>query len=167
MNRQFIWVLCIVCIAIGIRSIYAVHSPLYLTTGDSVSYFLTAKKIIATKQLVDPWRTPVYPLILSIPYSFVDQPLPDEISGVYTIGLEYIRIAQSVSMVMATVLLFLLCQQLGIGRMMSALLTLVGTSDFTLLLLEHTIVTESFACVWLVILFYIQLQLLKKFTLFP
>ena len=151
--------------ASAVRMLYALHSPTYITTGDSVSYFLTAKQIVEKKQFVDPWRTPIYPMILSIPYVITHATLPDEISGIYTFGLYSVRIVQSLAVVIASVFLYLICTQIGIKKSVAALLVLLGTCDYVLLLLEHAILTEAFAFCWLVFVVYIQIQLLRKFSI--
>lgn len=164
MKPQFFWGIIVCCFAAVIRLLYAMHSPLYMTTGDSVSYSLTAKHIIQTKQLVDPFRTPIYPLILAAPYVLMNSTVPDEISGVYSVGLHAVRIVQSLVMIASAVLLFILLTRIGISAPMSALLSVLGTSDYVILLLEHTILTESFAVSWLVLVTYCTHILIRKFS---
>jgi hypothetical protein len=164
MKQQLFWGILVCCFAAVIRLLYAMHSPLYMTTGDSVSYALTAKNIIKTKQLVDPFRTPIYPLILAAPYVLTNSTVPDEISGVYSVGLHAVRILQSLVMISTAVLLYVLLTHIGISAPMSALLSVLGTSDYVILLLEHTILTESFALSWLVLVSYSTFRLIKKFS---
>lgn len=162
MKKHIPWIVLIACIATGIRIMYALHSPLYLTTGDSVSYFLTAKKIVETKGVVDPWRTPVYPMLLAVPYIVTARSLPQEISGRYTFGLEWVRVAQSIAMVIAALLLYVSCTYIGIGKPLSSVLAIIATSDVVLLLLEHAILTEAFSFLWLTGVLLLELSLLRR-----
>ncbi len=164
MKHHVFWGICLVLCATVLRFAYAAHSPSYITTGDSVSYFLTAKHIVETGNLVDPWRTPVYPLLLAVPYVFSGHPMPTEISGVFTSGLMCIRIWQSVFMVIGTLILYVICLKLRLNSFLSAALSFVATADYTLLLLEHAILTEAFSFFWLSIVVYFSVLLFTRFS---
>lgn len=163
MKHHIFWGICLVVCATMLRLAYQAHSPLYLTTGDSVSYFLTAKQIVEAGSLVDPWRTPVYPLLLAMPYVLGGQTMPTEISGVFTAGLMNIRVWQSVTMVFGTLILYLVCLRLRLKPFPSAVLSFVATADYTLLLLEHTILTEAFSFFWLCIVLSVSQLLFTRF----
>lgn len=165
MKQQLFWAIIVFVCSTLIRVFYAVHSPLYITTGDSVSYALTAKQIIETKQLVDPFRTPGYPLLLAAPYVLTNTEFPQEISGVYTSGLYAIRIIQSIFMIASAVAFYLLVLRVGISAPIAALFTIVGTSDYVILLLEHSILTESLSLCLLVLISYCTYCLIRKFSI--
>jgi hypothetical protein len=159
------WIIASVVCAIVLRILYAFHSPYYMTTGDSVSYYLTASNIQKTSTVFDPWRVPVYPLIIALPYAFGGKDMPEFIQGVYQSELFVVRLWQSAAVVFSGALICALSLSLGIPGWMSMLVSLLTTSDSMLLLLEHAILTEAFALFWVVLLSWVMYALLKTLNI--
>ncbi len=162
--KSFFWIICIVIIAVAVRVLYNLHSPLYETTGDTVSYYLTAKMMIKNRVVVDPWRTPVYPMILASPFAFTGKMMPDNVVGVYIPEFWDIRVLQSAGGVLMVVLLFLLLIRLRFTPRVAGLYCLFIACDNTFLLFEHTMLTEAFAALWLVSTILLTVRLLSRFS---
>lgn len=162
------WVFLLVLgAAIVIRICYIAYSPMYITTGDTVSYYLTAKKFIAEKTFVDQWRTPAYPLVLASPFLLRGKALPNEIFGVYIPELYVIRLAQAGLGVCTALLIYFFSLHIGMSPGFAAIVSIFATSDVFLLRLEKALLTETIALVWLYISLFIMDRLIRSFRIVP
>jgi hypothetical protein len=161
--KQGYWVLCIIAVALLMRLLFGHNMPAYRMSGDSVSYFLTAKLMLKQHMLVDHWRTPVYPLILAAPFVLSGQPLPETLPIEVRWQFALIRIVQAVSGIIAIALLFFLLLQIGLKRSFAGVICLFMACNRTLIIFEANLLTEAFATLWLMVVVYLVVLLLKKF----
>ncbi len=157
--------LTIIIFAIAIRVLLYSYAPRYLMLGDSVSYYLTLQKIVKTKTIADQWRTPMYPLLLSVPFVLTRTPIPEDVYFTYSPHMQSVRIAQSLSGVLTSVILFYICIELGIPIVFSVFLSLLGTTDVMLLYMEHALLTESFTLFVLSLGVLLELKLFRRFDI--
>lgn len=164
MSRLF-WVVLIIIFATVLRYMFTLYLPMYQVSGDTVSYFLTGKNIIETGVLSDPWRTPVYPLLLILPFVLSGKPIPSELPmSVFSSELWVTRLLQSASAVGMLVMLFFIIRYLTASDRIAGLLSLAVSSSFTLMVNEFGMYTESFATFWLVSIVGMEILLLRKFS---
>lgn len=153
------WIFIIVGVALLIRVLFNEHIPGYQTRGDSVSYFLT-------RTLVDPWRTPVYPFIMKMPFLMKGMPLPAQLPRETFSGeLWSIRVAQAVAGTVTVVLLFFLLIRLKFSANSAGMYSLFIALHPSLLINEFSLVTEAFATLWLVIVLYLTVIQLRWLNL--
>lgn len=164
MSRLF-WVVLIIIFATALRYMFAQYLPMYQVSGDTVSYFLTGKNIVETGVLSDPWRTPVYPLLLILPFVLSGKPIPNELPmSVFSSELWTTRLLQSASAVGMLVMLFFIIRYLTSSNRIAGFLSLVVATSFTLMVNEFGMYTESFATFWLVSIVGMEILLLRKFS---
>lgn len=161
--KWYIWIVVIIAIAAGIRVLFNQHFPGYQTSGDSVSYYLTLLNLKERKNLVDPWRTPVYPILLAAPYVWSRKPLPAELPREYfSQELWTIRIAQSFAGIATLVLLFFILIRVKFSTNLAGVYCVFIACHPTLMINEFSLLTEAFATLWLVALLYVSVLLLSR-----
>jgi hypothetical protein len=163
--QQILWICSILAVAIGIRVLFTAKFGDYQMSGDTHSYYLSILSMRETHTLVDPWRTPVYPLILESAFRLNHVPLSPQLPSDFTYALLNLRIAQSVSGLIALILFYMLLVRLGFSVHGSGFLCLLLACQQTLLANEFSILTEAFSTFWLIIVIFLTVQLFKRFVL--
>lgn len=162
---KYLWLIGLIILAITIRILYYFHSPTYETAGDTVSYYLAGKAMVEEKRFIDPWRTPLYPVILAVPFLLGARPMPTDVVGVYIPEFWTVRIVQSIGGVLMIALLYVLLLLVGFSRRTSALYGIFIACNYLILMFEHTILTESFAVLWLVGTMYLTVSVIRRFSI--
>lgn len=161
MKRAY-WIITIILVAVLARVLFYLNYPAYQTTGDSVTYYLTARSMIEKGVYADQWRTPVYPMMIALPYLLEGKKMPQEFPYM-SYEFLWVRIAQSVAGVLSLVILFYLLRSLGVGDSASGWYCLFMACNRTLMAFEHQLLTESFSVLSLLIITYMVVRLTKRF----
>lgn len=161
--KRRMWIGAIIAVAVCIRVLFYLNYPGYQTTGDSVTYYLTGKSMRATRVFADQWRTPVYPMIIALPYILEGKAMPEEFPY---LSYEFIaiRVAQSVAGIIALIILFYLLMALGVRETGAGWYCLFMACNRTLMVFEHQLLTESFSLFCLLCIVFWLVKLMKTFS---
>jgi hypothetical protein len=164
--KWYWWVGIILTVALISRHIFTSCYRGYRTSGDTVSYYLTGRLIVKTHRLSDPWRTPVYPLLMAAPYIIGGKEMPPMLlQGDFIPELWYLRIAQGIVGVATLVILFFLLREFTITPFIAGMFTVFSACSWIFMFAEYALTTEVFAMFFLVLSVLLVVMLLRKFSL--
>lgn len=163
--KRVYWVFAIIAVAVLIRLLFIQNFGRYQMSGDSVSYYLTVSSMKQKHVIVDPWRTPVYPLIIAFTYYLDRTPMLTNLPREFSYDLWHLRVAQSVGAIFMFVLLFFLLLKMGVDDWFAGIFCIFMATNMVLMTNEHSILTEAFSSLWLIGVLYLTVLLLRRFTL--
>jgi hypothetical protein len=165
MKTTYWWIIGIILFASVIRLYTFVLFPGYFTLSDTVSYYLTAQSFVEKHTIIDPWRVPVYPLLIAGVYALNGVPMTGETpQGTFTYALWDIRVMQHLGGIALLILLFLLLVRLGISKLWAGIFCLFTAWNLTLLVDEMHVATEALAALWLIGTLYLAVRCMERFV---
>lgn len=126
-----------------VRLLYYFHAPGIIVSEDTWGYYERGELMVTTKVLVDPWRTPLYPLFLQLPLLIRGGFRSKIFSAPFESGMLQIILLQSVIAVFSVPLLYLLLLRLKINRKISVLYCFFVSLDILVFCWDRLLLTES------------------------
>lgn len=159
-----LWFFVVVGAAIVVRLIFLQNALGYQATADSYSYFRDAQSIAQTGQLADPWRLPVYPLIIRAAFMINGQNILRE-PNIFTYHTElwFMRVAQHVAGVATVILLWYFLMQAATPLWVTVAATGIVAIHPEIFAFERAILTESFYTVLLLGMLVLLQSLLRRY----
>lgn len=154
------WIVAVIFVAIGIRILFRINFGSFQVSPDSNTYY----GMDLSKSLVNSWRTPGYPLLLSAIYAVNRIPMPSAVNETNAPGASSVVIAQQASGVIVVCIIYMiLAYQLGLPRVFSGLACIFIACQKVLLINEFSLMTEAFSTLWLTGLVYMAISQYKIF----
>jgi len=163
--KKFIALLALLLFAVLVRIALYRAAPQYLATADTASYYATARKIVTTRVLADPWRTPGYPVFLALPFIFEGKPLPDTYYGYFTPEFVALRVVQSAAGVLTVMLFYAVLLNIGLKRKPAWIFGFLVACNWSVLLYENILLTETLSLLWLVTTMFLMVSALRRWLL--
>lgn len=161
-------IIILILISICIRLIHALFQPHIALTPDSYEYYGYANNIAlapSVKLLIQPYRTPVYPFVIlstMVATGSVGAPVGSE--G-FERSTQLLMVLQSAAAIAGVMLLYALLRALSLSPRASLVISVVHSVNMMLIPWERTMLTESFAILWMIFYAYMIIQIIQKFTL--
>lgn len=150
--QKYVPLISIIVAAISIRILYSYYQPSIKLSSDSYEYANYAKNIFyhpSLKLLIQPYRTPVYPLIILGTQILTHSVGADIGTGAFQRSMNILMIIQIVLFGTAACMLFYrLCSQVTLPGTLSYFLTLFFATGMTFVPWERVLLTESLAMLW-------------------
>lgn len=166
LHSYFVCILVIILVSFVVRFAFFNAYPTVGIFPDSRSYYQTAVSMSATGIYSDPWRTPIYPLILILIESITGN---KEIGYFITPGdLSYnIITIQSLFGILSAVFLFILLEKITQHRIIAVSVSIFYSLNPLVISFEQMILTESISLFWMLMFIALALSLLKNIKLLP
>jgi hypothetical protein len=163
-----LWVIVILVFGIIARIVFAQHTNDFGLYPDTVSYARTGNLMLDKKTFSDPWRTPIYPVFLSI----VSRHFGVDEKFTYTENLKrmlvFVTIIQTVLGIVSSFILFFVLRRFRIPVFLAGIVSILFVCDPQLITFERSLLTETFALFWMTVFLGLSTFLLhtKKLYLF-
>lgn len=135
-------IVSIVLIGLSARLLYHKSFRVMSVNDDAISYFYTGKDVWKTGVLVNEWRTPLYGILITLPFVTSGQldtslKLPVFFHILYSVTM--VQVALGLGGLILTYLLFL---RMNIPRLIAWFMSMVFAANFYILIWERLILTE-------------------------
>ena len=159
----------IILLSIVIRYAYGATTRVNPTPPDSGGYFHRAQLLLNSPSLqtiIGYARTPIFPLILGIPFMINGQLKADfQNPALSTTIMTFLRL-QNLTGIIATVIFYIVLTQLKFKSWIALGITLIFGTNLLIIPWEWTVLTESWSVIWTVFFLLILTMYYKKFTVF-
>lgn len=148
MNKRYIYLCILISIAIGIRLLYGIYHPELTVSIDGAQYYGMGNQIVShptIKTIINPYRTPLYPLFLSGTVSLSGYHAPAIGSREFTYASQSVIFMQSFFGVLSVCILYFTLLLLSIDVSTAFLISTCMALNIFLFSWERTALTESMA----------------------
>lgn len=148
--------------AVFVRVAFYLTAPGFVATADTLSYYATARNIVATHIVADQWRTPGYPLFLALPFILTGKQLPETYYGRPMPEFVALMIVQSLAGVISVLLLYKILRDIGVKRKLAWVLGIFVACDWSLLAYERILLTETLSLLLLVATVFFMVSAMRR-----
>lgn len=157
----------VLLIAIFARIIIAGTFPNLAIENDSADYYDIGRSILTFPNLstiVNPNRTPIYPLFIASIVRITTRGLPEIFSPEFMKGAQMILLAQGALGIIASLFWYNTLLLTGLSKRLALYCYIFSTANIAVIAWERRLMTEGIAISWLLIEMYLFLRLLHGYS---
>ncbi len=161
------YTLAVLVIAILTRIILAGTFPQLVIENDSADYYDVGRSILTYPSLstiVNPHRTPIYPLFIASIVRIATGGFPDISSPAFTPGANMILLAQGVLGIVASLFWYKTLLLTGLSKRFAFYAYVLCAANIAVIAWERRLMTEGVAISWLLIVTYLSIRLLRTYS---